>query len=135
VSSTGVAAPGRQWGPGRHLDVAEDGAAEAPPCPAYEGCRTETRACGGQCLPRAASVAYAPAIASGVTSLVPSVNDGTRCRGRPSARRTPIASASAAGAEMPVRSCSCMYQVLTLSQVACSIVKTPDSESAAFATG
>jgi hypothetical protein len=86
-------------------------------------------------LPRAANVAYAPAIASGVTSLVPSVKDGTRCSGEPSARRTPIASASAAGALMPVRSCSCMYQVLTLSQVASSIVKTPDSESAALATG
>ena len=133
VSATGEGSTRRQ-GAGR-IARSPTAAAVEPPAPAYAGCRTATSAYGGQCVPRAAKVAYAPAIASGVTSLVPRVNDGTRCSGLPLARRTPIASARAAGARVPVRSCSCMYQVLTLSQVASSRVKTPDSESAAFATG
>ena len=67
---------------------------------------------GGQYRPRAAKVAYAPAMASGLMSAAPRTKDALRssgAEGRPSLNAwTPMSSARAAGPSMPVRSSSWM---------------------------
>ena len=63
MSATGA---GSTW---RHCGAAQSrsptAAAADPAAPAYAGWRRATRACGGQCLPRAAKVAYAPTAEEG----------------------------------------------------------------------
>ena len=72
---------------------------------------TSTTALAGQNFPCAGKVAYAAAMASGLTSLTPRVNDPPRSSGSvgsPLANcLTPSDSATAGGCSMPVRSASC----------------------------
>ena len=61
----------------------------------------------------------------GVTSCVPRVNDGTRCSGVPSPRRSPMLSAAAAGVQTPVFCSRPMKNVLIEYAAPESMLKVP----------